>query len=58
MLKKQGQTAIEYMVLLTVVAAIVFLGLRNWLGAINETSETYFNEVSEGIMDAPPPELN
>lgn len=57
-MKKRGQTAIEYMVLLAVVAGIVLVGLNSWLGTINETSGNYFNEVSEGIMDAPPPELN
>jgi Flp pilus assembly pilin Flp len=57
-MKKRGQSAIEYMVLLAVVAAVVLIGLRTWLGTINETSGNYFNEVSEGIMDAPPPDLN
>jgi hypothetical protein len=49
----KAQTAVEYMLLLTSVVAIVLVGLRVYLPRIQETSNIYYNRVSYGIMGSP-----
>ena len=51
---KKAQTAIEYMLLLTTVVAIVLIGFRKYLPEINEASNIYYNRVVPGILGAPP----
>ncbi|MFH1360689.1 MAG: hypothetical protein ABIJ41_06590 [Candidatus Omnitrophota bacterium] len=54
--KEFAQTAIEYMILLTVVATITFLALSKGgvLERSRDASEGYFNAISERIMGDPP----
>ena len=48
-----AQTAIEYMLLLGVVAAIVLIGMRTLLPRAGAASNVYFNSVAVGIMGKP-----
>jgi len=51
---KKAQTAIEYMMLLAAVVAIVLIGFNRYLPVMLETGNIYFNRVSVGILgDAP-----
>jgi len=52
--RRGGQTAIEYLLLLGVVVAIVMVGFRTFLPRTYDTSEKYFNKVLCGMMDEPP----
>ena len=51
---KSGQTAIEYLVLLTAVVAVVLIMLNTDLGNLQGAGELYFNKASEGIIGQPP----
>ncbi len=48
--EQKGQTAVEYMLLLAAVVAIVLVGFRNYLPRFHSTSNTYFNQVGIGIL--------
>jgi len=50
----KAQTAIEYMLLLAVVVAIVLIGFRNWLPMTHAGANLYFNNVSQGILGMAP----
>ena len=59
----KGQTAIEYMLLLTICALIAFVSFRTFFGepdqeplndAVKNPMQTYFNEVQDGIMGPAP----
>jgi hypothetical protein len=52
--KKSAQTAVEYMLLLAAVVAIVLIGFKYYLPEFTQTSNMYFNRVAEGIMGEPP----
>ena len=50
----RGQSAIEYLILLGAVVALVLMGFQTYLPRFRETSNIYYNRVAEGIMgDAP-----
>ena len=52
---RKSQTAIEYLLLFTITAIIVFVGFRTLLPRMGEVSNAYFNVASNGIMGQPPP---
>jgi len=54
-LDKKAQTAIEYMLLLAAVVAIVLVGFKNYLPSLQTTSDYYFNQVGIGVLGEPPP---
>lgn len=49
----KAQAAIEYMLLLAVVVAIVLVGFRTLLKRSHSASNVFFNNVSTGIMGKP-----
>ena len=52
-----GQTAIEYMLLLTICALIVFAAFKTFFGPsgrVRNATEIYFNKVSNGVMGSAP----
>ncbi len=57
MFDSAGQTAIEYMLLLTICALIVFAAFKTFFspgGNVHSTTENYFNKVSSNIMGPEP----
>jgi len=52
--EKTAQTAIEYLLLLTTVAAIVLVGFGTYLPRFQETTNIYFNRVARGVLGEPP----
>ena len=48
-----GQTAVEYMLLLGAVVAIVLVGFNTYLPSLQTTSNYYFNQVGIGILGEP-----
>lgn len=50
----KGQSAIEYMMLLAAVVAIVLAGFKDYLPRFYEASNVYFNRVGVGIYGDPP----
>ena len=51
---RKGQTAIEYLLLLGIVVAVVLVGFRTFVPRTYSISEKYFNVVSCSIMGTPP----
>ena len=51
--RKTSQTAVEYLLLLAVVVAVVLVGFRNFLPDSQRASERYYNEVTDGLMGDP-----
>lgn len=49
-MKKKAQVAVEYMVLLGAVVAIVLIGFKNYLPTIQEASNYYYNQVGIGVF--------
>ncbi len=47
---RRGQTAIEYLLLLGAVVAVVLVAIRTLLPKTTQHSEKYFRKVSQGIM--------
>ncbi|HOD12052.1 MAG TPA: hypothetical protein PKO44_03020 [Candidatus Omnitrophota bacterium] len=57
MFDSAGQTAIEYMLLLTICALIVFAAFKTFFapgGNVNKPTEAYFNKISSNIMGPEP----
>ncbi len=52
---RKGQTAIEYMLLLGVVVALVLIALKTSLPKLQTSSNTYFNRAAIGILGDPNP---
>ncbi|MFT5387149.1 MAG: hypothetical protein ACI9F2_000073 [Lysobacterales bacterium] len=52
--KNLGQTAVEYLLLLSVVGAIALIALNSDMGKFNQAGELYFNKAAEGILGPPP----
>jgi len=50
----KAQAAIEYMLLLAVVVAIVIVGFKTFLPKGRTSSELFFNRVTVGILGDPP----
>jgi len=53
-LNKKAQTAVEYMLLLGAVVAIVLVGFKSYLPTFQLTSNYYFNQVGIGVLGDPP----
>jgi len=52
--QNKAQTAIEYMLLLGIVTAIVLIGFKKFLPQVQESSNLMYNRAAIGIMgDAP-----
>jgi Flp pilus assembly pilin Flp len=51
----KGQTAIEYMLLLAIVVAIVLIGFKKSLPRVQNAANLYFDRAAVGIMGDPPP---
>jgi len=51
--EKKAQTAVEYMLLLAAVVAIVLVGFKVYLPSINESTNVYFNRAAVGIYGEP-----
>jgi len=52
---RKGQTAIEYMLLLGVVVALVLIAFRVSLPRMRVSANTYFNRAVIGILGKPNP---
>jgi len=55
LIQKKAQTAIEYMLLLGVIVAIVLIGFKTYLPRTQDAANIYFNRVSVGILGEPNP---
>ena len=53
--KRDGQTAIEYMLLFGTVVAAVLIGFRTYVPDMREAANIYFNRASVGILGEPNP---
>jgi len=49
----KGQTAVEYLLLLSAVVVIVLIGFHTYLPRVRIAAEGYLNTVSIGVMGAP-----
>ena len=54
-LDRRAQTAIEYMLLLGVVVALVLISLKTYLPRMRTSANTYFNRTAIGILGKPNP---
>ncbi len=52
--KKKAQIAVEYLILLTTVVAIVLIGFKTYMPGFEETANVYYNRVVPGILGDPP----
>ena len=52
--EKKAQTAVEYLLLLTTVVAIVLIGFKFYLPGFREAADVYYNRVVPGILGEPP----
>lgn len=52
--KTGGQTAIEYMLLLAAVVALVLIGLRLYMSRFFTAADIYYNRAAKGIYGDPP----
>lgn len=52
---KSGQTAVEYLILLGVVMAIVLIGMKTYLPRTGAASNLYFDRVTNTLLGAPNP---
>ncbi len=50
---RHGQTAVEYLLLLTIAAVVVFVGFQRLLPRVEGTSNQFFNKATQGIMGKP-----
>ena len=48
-LRSSGQAAMEYMLLLGLIAAIVLMGMQKYITRTQEASNTYFNKIVVGV---------
>ena len=53
-LPQNGQQAIEYVLLLAIVVAIVLFGFKKYIPQTRDASELYYNRVAVGILGEPP----
>ena len=49
-----GQQALEYVLLLAIVVAIVLFGFKKHVPATRDSAELYYNKVAVGILGEPP----
>ncbi|MCR4337844.1 MAG: hypothetical protein NUV91_08585 [Candidatus Omnitrophica bacterium] len=52
--QKKGQTVIEYLLILAVVAVVVLLGFVTYVPRSQKISGEFFNKAANFIMDKPP----
>lgn len=52
--RRRAQTAVEYLLLLMTVAAIVLVGFKTYLPRIQDTANVYYNRAAPGILGTPP----
>ncbi len=50
----QGQTALEYLLLLGIVVAIVLVGFHKYIPQTRNSSELFLNKTAVGILGEPP----
>ena len=48
-----GQTAVEYLLLLSTVALVAFVGFQKLLPRVEGTSNRFFNKAAQSIMGKP-----
>ena len=53
--KRDGQTAIEYMLLFGTVVAVVLIGFRTYVPQMQDAANLYFNRASVGVLGEPNP---
>ena len=51
-----GQAALEYMLLMAVVVAIIILALVNQLERLDGSTSFFYNQAATGILGEPPPD--
>ncbi len=54
----RGQTALEYLLLLAVVAAVVFAGFKTFVPQTRQATEGYYNQVSRVLQGETPQPVN
>lgn len=52
---RQGQTAVEYLLLLGIVVTVVLIGFSKYLPRAQQASNIYFQRVGEGVLGEPNP---
>lgn len=52
---RNGQTAIEYMLLFGTVVAVVLIGFKTYVPQMREAANIYFDRAAVGIMGVPAP---
>lgn len=52
---KKAQTAVEYLILMTAVVAIVLVGFKRFLPSVQQSSNVFFNRAAVGIYDGANP---
>lgn len=52
--RQNAQTAIEYMLLLAVVTAIVLVGFKHYVPKSRSATEEFYNKAAIGILGDPP----
>lgn len=57
-LPQNGQQALEYVLLLGIVVAIVLFGFRKYIPQTRTASELYYNKVAVGILGEKPNSAN
>ncbi len=56
--RSRGQTALEYLLLLAVVAAVVFAGFKTFVPQTRQATEGYYNQVSRVLQGETPQPVN
>lgn len=51
---KKAQTAIEYMLVLAVVVAIILLALPSYIPRVNNAANIYYTKAANSILGEPP----
>ena len=51
---RQGQVAIEYIVLLGVVTAVILFSFKNVLPVVRDHSDDFFNQTVRGVYGSTP----
>jgi hypothetical protein len=52
---KKAQTAVEYLLLLGVVTAVMLVAFKKFLPKVFTSSDRYYNTAAEAILDRPVP---
>lgn len=54
LMSRGGQTAIEYLLIFTIVAVVVLVAFKSFLPRTNVIANDYFNRVADAIMGPTP----